>query len=163
MLIGVISDTHDCLMQIEKAVKFFKEKNIDAVIHAGDYNAPFALKSFFSDLKVPFYGVFGNVDGEKSGLTEKSGGGITEGPRVIELGGKSIMVVHNIKKINLDDTQHKYDVIIYGHTHKANIDKTGKSLVLNPGECCGFVEGKSTVALLDLDKMSAEITELPLD
>jgi len=53
-----------------------------------------------------------------------------------------------------------YDIVIYGHTHKPVIEKQGKTLVINPGECGGWLSGNSTIALADLDQMTAEIVEL---
>jgi predicted phosphodiesterase len=38
--------------------------------------------------------------------------------------------------------------------------KRSKTLIVNPGEACGYLTGKSTVALLDTDKHKAEIIEL---
>jgi len=46
MKIGVISDTHDNLPLIEKAVKIFNEKGVKLVLHAGDYVALFVVKVF---------------------------------------------------------------------------------------------------------------------
>ena len=43
MLIGVMSDTHDNVPLIEKAVALFNDRKVGFVIHAGDYVAPFAL------------------------------------------------------------------------------------------------------------------------
>jgi putative phosphoesterase len=40
-MIGIISDTHDNLPAIKRAVDLFNEKNVDLVLHAGD----FVLKS----------------------------------------------------------------------------------------------------------------------
>jgi predicted phosphodiesterase len=34
-------------------------------------------------------------------------------------------------------------------------------LFLNPGECCGWVSGRSTIAMLNTDSLSAEIIDLP--
>ena len=46
MLIGAISDTHDNLPQIEKAVKYLNEQKVDLVLHAGDYVAGFVIPKF---------------------------------------------------------------------------------------------------------------------
>ena len=44
MKLGIISDTHDNVPMITKAVEFFNNANVDAVMHAGDYVSPFSLK-----------------------------------------------------------------------------------------------------------------------
>jgi putative phosphoesterase len=65
MKIGLISDTHDDIENVRKAIKIFKEKNVDLVIHLGDYVSPPTLK-LFKGLKL--IGIFGNNDGFKFGL-----------------------------------------------------------------------------------------------
>jgi predicted phosphodiesterase len=46
-----------------------------------------------------------------------------------------------------------------GGIHKAGIIED-KTLLVNPGRVCGYLNGCRTVALLDLDKMYAEIVGL---
>ena len=46
MKIGVISDTHDHLENISKAVTVFNNKNVDVLIHCGDYVSPFTFNVF---------------------------------------------------------------------------------------------------------------------
>jgi hypothetical protein len=41
MLIGAVSDSHDNLTQIDKAVALLNQKNVGLVLHAGDYVSPF--------------------------------------------------------------------------------------------------------------------------
>ena len=53
-----------------------------------------------------------------------------------------------------------YDVIIYGHNHRAEVKKVGKTLIINPGECGGWLTGKSTVAVLDLTDFDVRIINL---
>jgi hypothetical protein len=50
--------------------------------------------------------------------------------------------------------------VVYGHTHKADVRKVKDTIVINPGEVGTWLYGKSTVALLDLEKMEAEIVQL---
>ena len=44
MLIGVISDTHDRLPMIDAALALFARNRVEAIIHSGDFVAPFAVK-----------------------------------------------------------------------------------------------------------------------
>jgi putative phosphoesterase len=53
-----------------------------------------------------------------------------------------------------------FDVVVHGHDHKAEVYRKGKTLVVNPGELCGYLSGKSTVALLDTKKQEARIVQL---
>jgi hypothetical protein len=51
-------------------------------------------------------------------------------------------------------------VIFYGHTHKPEVRIENGRLLVNPGECCGWLSGISTVAVVDLDAMSAQIVTI---
>lgn len=53
-----------------------------------------------------------------------------------------------------------YDVVVYGHTHKAVIERVGKTLVVNPGELCGCLTNRSTYAVLNLESLEAELVLL---
>jgi putative phosphoesterase len=65
MEIGIISDTHDNIKNIEKAVNVFIERRVIFVIHAGDYVCPKAVESFQG---IKLIGVLGNNDVDVSGL-----------------------------------------------------------------------------------------------
>ena len=47
-----------------------------------------------------------------------------------------------------------------GNTHEVVNERRGGVLHLNPGECCGWVSGRCTAAVLDTDTLAAEIIEL---
>ncbi|MBI4848172.1 MAG: metallophosphoesterase family protein [Nitrospirae bacterium] len=53
----------------------------------------------------------------------------------------------------------KYDVVIYGHTHKCEYEKTGNTLALNPGTAHGF-GNSATVMIFDTHTKEAEIVTL---
>jgi len=159
MEIGIISDTHDNMPRIKEAVAIFNERETGLVIHAGDYIAPFAIDPL-ADLECQYIGVFGNNDGEKLGLNKRSQGRINVPPHSLEFGGKKILVLHEPGELDALIKSQSYDIVIYGHTHKPVIEKQGRTLVINPGECGGWLTGKSTIALADLDRMTAEIVEL---
>ena len=61
MLIGIISDVHDNLRHLDKAIQYFNKQNIDILLHAGDWSAPFTLE-MYKQLKCPVKGVLGNAD-----------------------------------------------------------------------------------------------------
>lgn len=159
MLIGVMSDTHDNLFTTKKAINLFNERKVGFVIHAGDFTSPFTLK-LFKELNCGYGGIFGNNDGDKLLLLERSEGNIRNQPYIFTLDGKKILVVHEHLLVDaLADSGH-FDLLIYGHTHTPDIRKKDKTLIINPGEAGAWLYGKSTVALADLDTMGAEIIEL---
>jgi len=157
-MIGIMADSHDNLFKIRQAVRLFKEEGCGLVIHAGDFIAPFSALEL-GGLGCPLKAVFGNCDGEKRGLEKifKSLGEIREAPLVFRHEGLSFCLIHLETPIKAYLSEGKYDVIIFGHTHKPEIRKEGKTLLINPGETGGWLKGKSTVALLDPKTLSAEI------
>ena len=161
MKLGIIADSHDNLNAIENAVNIFNEKKVNLVIHAGDFIAPFTGRKF-KELNAKFVGVFGNNDGEKFGLREKFRqiGEIHEDPHILRINEKRIIITHHPEIVDAMIKSKEYDVVIYGHTHEAKIEKNGSVLAINPGECGGWVTGKKSIAILDLEQMEAEIIEL---
>ncbi len=154
MIIGIISDTHDNLPEIEKAVKLFNRKKVGFVLHAGDFVAPFTIDKL-KKLSCEWLGVFGNNDGEKKGLRAKSEGRIRNSPLRVKLSGSKITVIHDRNTIDLE--KEKADLIIFGHSHMAELIKNKGKLIINPGECSGWISGKPTVAIVDLETLTAKI------
>ena len=164
MIIGIMSDTHDNLSMIEAAVNKLNEINVELVYHAGDYIAPF-VDSKLRNLKAPLIGVLGNNDGSTSLLKKKFAefGADIRGRFAFDIiDGLKIAVVHGddreLMRSLLEVESH--DILITGHTHEAKIYRKGQTLVINPGETCGLLTGKSTIAILDTEKFEAEIIEL---
>jgi putative phosphoesterase len=160
-MIGVMSDSHDNLTMVRKAIAIFKNAGCDLVLHAGDVVAPFAAREL-ADLGCPVKAVFGNCDGEKQGLEmslEKIGE-INEAPLIFSYGARQILLVHYHFSVATYAASGKYDVIVFGHTHKPAMRREGKTLLLNPGETGGWLTGKCTVALLDSEKLEAEVVAL---
>ena len=161
MKIGIISDTHDNLPQIRKAVKVFNREKVELVLHAGDFVSPFTSLEF-KNLNCPLKGVFGNNDGDKLYLQEKFKGigELYPAPYNVNINSKNVIMLHKEKLIDALAESQKYDVIIYGHTHRSDLRKIGKTLIINPGECGGWLTGKSTIALLDLETLEAKVINL---
>jgi len=159
MLIGIMSDTHDNLPAIGKAVEFFNGRGVDLVIHAGDYVAPFVAREL-KKLKAPLRGVFGNNDGERKGLYEALG--IKDEIIELEADGMKIAVTHGTNDVLVRALAYSrlYDVVVVGHTHRYEIREVGRTILVNPGEVCGYVSGVRSVALLDTRGRDVKIINL---
>ena len=170
MLVGVLSDTHDNVWATRKAARFLVERGVRVVLHLGDVIAPFTLRVLAEEGIEKAYVVYGNNCGEKLGLkriAEKLGYEITEWPRLLEINNRRILLLHGVgsaeKTRDIVDSlalSGRYDVVLYGHTHKVDVRRLGSTLVLNPGEACGCLTGKRTIAILDLETLSVNIIEL---
>lgn len=158
--IGVISDTHDHLPSIKQAVAFFNNRDVDLVLHAGDIVSPFTARAF-RELEAPLVGIFGNNDGDRIHLRQffEGIGTLHRDPYLDDIGGVSVAVTH-VPELT-PSLAPTHDLVLYGHTHETDVHRN-KALVANPGECCGYLTGRHTVALLSLPDMRADIIELEL-
>jgi putative phosphoesterase len=171
MLIGIMSDTHDNLPMIDKAVRRLLNENVDLVLHAGDYIAPFVIPHF-KPFKGKFIGVFGNNDGDHELLRGRFAEfgleirGIfaevkADDARIALLhGGEPGSVPGASELLKSLLSSECFDVIVHGHVHEAKVNRKGKTLIINPGEVCGYLTGKPSIALLDTKTMQAKIIQL---
>jgi putative phosphoesterase len=158
MRIGIISDTHDRLPTLRAALERFRQLGVDTLLHPGDVVAPFAarvLAGFPGALHI----TYGNNDGERAGLKTVLPQ-IQDGPLWVELGGKRLLLHHFVDWCTPEDLA-RADVIVTGHTHELVVERRAGQLFLNPGECCGWVTGRATVATLDLDTLEVAVIEVP--
>src|SRR6266498_4503769 len=163
MKIGLISDTHDNIECILKAVIVFKDENVDFVLHAGDYVSPNAVESFAG---IKLIGILGNNDTDVSGLLaafDKIQGELRGEIFEPIYDGIKFAVYHGTSSTKRDllAKSGNYDVFIHGHTHKKVISNVGKTLVINPGTANGWFFGlKATAAVFDTNTRKIEFINL---
>jgi len=161
MKIGIISDSHDHVENIQKSAQAFKERRVDLVIHLGDYVNPNSVRAF-EGLKLT--GIFGNNDGDKPRLINAFndiGGEIKGDFHEFEADGLRIACYHGTEwqlKNSLIECG-TYDVVMCGHTHECVNKKSGNTLVLNPGTSHGF-RGKATIMIFDTLTRETEFISL---
>lgn len=155
-----MADSHDNLPRITQAVKIFTREKVELVLHCGDFISPFTAR-VFKGLNCRLIGVFGNNDGEKFGLRKsfRDIGEIYEDFYEGEFSGRKFILLHKERLVEPLSRSGKYEVIIYGHTHRPEV-RRGKVLVVNPGECGGWLNGNPTVGILDVEKLEVDIVPL---
>jgi len=163
MKIGLMADTHDRLDAVERAIELFNSRRVEHVLHAGDLVSPFVVP-YFSRLKAKLHYVWGNNEGDRKTIEAKlSELGIKPlgSFAVLKLNGRKIALLHGSGEelVDLCVNSGSFDLVVRGHTHRAEI-KPGKTLCVNPGEVCGYLSGKCTVAIVDLNTMDVEIVEI---
>jgi putative phosphoesterase len=163
MKIGILSDTHDHLPNIAKAVELFSNIGVDAVIHGGDFCSPFTLASFkpLADKGLKMYAVFGNNDGDRALLVRRGGDfcSFADGSRIVTLDGRTFAVMHYPDLAEDIFRSGAYDVVIYGHDRKRRVEGESRKL-LNPGTCAGYLADAATVAVLETSDLRVEILTL---
>ncbi len=162
MRIGLLADTHDRVDAVSEIAKRMVAGGVGYVIHAGDFCAPFSLKPI-QDEQLALSGIFGRNDGDREALRAMAmtglGSELFESPHSFELMGQKILVVHDLNEANPRSVE-AHDIVVHGFTHREEMKTRGKTLIVNPGEACGWLHGSPTAAILDLESRQVEIIKL---
>ena len=151
--VGLIADTHvparaRCIPKM--VFKIFE--NVDFIVHAGDL----VRLAVIDELEqiAPVLAVHGNMDSPNvSGVLPKLNS--------LKIYGWKIGVMHDPSilfgrgKMREITNQNGFNVLVYGHTHNANIKWEGKTLYINPGSPTNPLSSftnKPSVALLKITK-----------
>ncbi|MBM3309787.1 MAG: YfcE family phosphodiesterase, partial [Candidatus Altiarchaeales archaeon] len=108
--------------------------------------------------------VYGNNERERERIKKKMEGMDVEVGDCLEVEYKNIKIVvyhgENPVILNALIRSKEYDVVITAHSHQPEVSNEEGVLVINPGEVCGHLTGRKTVAILDTEKLAAEIHEI---
>jgi uncharacterized protein len=164
MIIAVMSDTHDNIWNLRKAIEIIRKAHVEAIIHCGDFVAPFMLKEL-SEAAVPVHGVFGNNDGDQHQLTRMS---LTLFENItlhgflgkVNLGGLDILFTHHREVAEGPAASGVRQLVCYGHSHTFCEEKIGKTVLLNPGEVMGK-DGSPGFCLVNSENLEIRRVALP--
>ena len=117
--IGILSDTHGLLR--EEVVHSLQ--GCDVILHGGDINS----REIIDRLEgiAPVYVVRGNND---KAWAEQI-------PAVLDFTLFGIRIFMTHKKKDLPKKLDEYDLAVYGHSHKYEEKREGRTLLVNPGSC----------------------------
>ena len=162
MRIGLLADSHDRLPAIAEFARRFGDAGVGFVLHAGDWCAPFSIAPLRAG-NVAVIGVFGRNDGDRQGLQAEAAKGmgfeLYESPHSVELGDTSILVVHDIGDVHKRSLA-AHAIVVHGCTHRQETRVRGGTMIINPGEACGWLNGVPTAAILDLDSKTLDVIRL---
>lgn len=174
MKIGVIADIHDNIDNLQKAFVILKKEKVAKVLFAGDLSAPFTI-SYFKQLEIPIFAVFGNIEGDHLGIVRRIKDlklDFQYAPKQglmwdLNLSGKRIALYHGHQEeiTNCIINSKIYDVVVTGHTHYSHLKTVSNTLWLNPGCICGYVSLEQkpvtpSLAILNLKTLKAEFVKI---
>ncbi|KKQ57257.1 MAG: hypothetical protein US74_C0006G0041 [Parcubacteria group bacterium GW2011_GWA2_38_13] len=163
MQIAIISDSHDNLPNIYKALEHIKKLKIVTLIHCGDVCAPAVLEEFAKNFSGRIYVTCGNVDGDHEGFKRiaKKYSHITifENAGEIKIENTNIGFAHYPDVAHDMATHDNFDIIFYGHNHKPWEEMVKNTKLLNPGTLAGLFN-KATFALYDIETKNAKLVLL---
>lgn len=154
MRLAVVSDIHDNVWTLQAALQWLRE--VDALIFCGDFCSPFIMERLATGFHGPIHCVFGNNDGDLFRITTtaarfahvKLWGAFADLPAEL-MEGKRIAVTHYPEIAHAVAASGIYDLVCYGHTHKLERGRVGRTLTINPGELMGGLTGLATFVVYD--------------
>ena len=169
MKISILSDIHDHVWNLQKAISNPLLQESDTMLFCGDLCAPFIIKLLGQGYANPIHLVLGNNDGDLAAIISNANnfpnihihGEYFRG----EFDGKTIAVNHYPDKARLLAENDNYDIVCYGHNHTLAQETLGNTLMINPGAIMGFHGGKlidipPTFMLVNTETMDAEVINL---
>ena len=160
MRIGIVSDTHGQREFTRAAVRMLESLEVELVLHCGDIGSPEIVPLFD---QWPTHFVFGNVDYDHQSLSRAIG---DSGQFSHETFGELELLDRRIAFLHSDDgrrfrqtcTSGAWDLVCYGHTHKAEQHREGPTLVINPGAI--YRANPRTLATVTLPELEAHHVRL---
>ncbi|MBO5285336.1 MAG: metallophosphoesterase [Clostridia bacterium] len=120
----VFSDTHGNIRALKKLDEIFKET--DYIFHLGDYSADFIeIKNKYPQ---KCFSVPGNCD-----LRSGDGFIIIDGVKIFYTHGHDYGVKQSLTKLYFKAKEVGANVVLYGHTHMADVTVTDNIKFINPG------------------------------
>lgn len=142
----VFSDSHGDVKMMKQIIE--NTYGVNGVIHLGDINhdIQFLEDNFFD---FPIYGVQGNND--YSGLYPNE--------KLLNIGGKKIFITHGHYYLtNWDSTPLKSipkaeaaDLILFGHTHVAQVEHFSGKILANPGSISRPKTGNPSYGVIEIE------------
>ena len=162
MQVGILSDIHDNISALQKAL--IGLKTADVLLCCGDLCSPFVIKELGQGFSKEIHVVFGNNDGDLFRITQNSKafshiqlhGEMAE----LDLDGCRFGMNHydSIGRVFADSG--RYDVVCFGHNHQFEISQKNNTTVINPGEILGGLSGKSTYVTYDTKGLTSHRHEI---
>jgi putative phosphoesterase len=176
MKIAIISDSHDNVPNIEKALNWINRQGISLLIHCGDLCAPATLTEvILPQFSGQIHLVHGNVgDPELLERVARDLKNVIIHGQVgeIEVNGKAIAFTHFPEKAKELAKSGQYNLVFYGHTHEPWEEKLELRIrnneskivrLVNPGTLAGmFYRASFTVYDTEIDKLDLKtLDQLP--
>lgn len=152
MIIGVISDTHRINKEIYKAIQVLNKLKVDVIIHLGDNVQD--VEEIKKLTNTTIINVQGNCDYEIDVPSEK----------IEVLGEKKFFITHGHNysvKMHLNRLKYRAmevgaDIVLYGHTHVADINHEEGIWFINPGSVSASRLGPNSFSIIKINDGKVE-------
>lgn len=158
--IALLSDSHDNLPALRKALTQVQESGATTLLHMGDLSAPFVVNELGNAFDGPIHIVFGNNDADLRLIQVNA----SKSPQItlhgiyaeVEIEDKRLAMIHYPEPARRIAESGALALVGYGHNHTRKIERIGATWLVNPGELLGLM-GDKTWALYDTDADTVEL------
>ena len=163
MKIGILSDTHNNLTNLQAALKLFEQHGIETLIHCGDFTGVEAAQAM-SGFRV--IAAFGNGDAASGEIRQALLGQNPENYAGLmyngQIDGVRIAVTHGHLPGRVEELVHsgQFDYVFKGHSHRRIEEQVGFTRLINPGALGGLHIEERSICLLDLETRKADFINL---
>ncbi len=152
MRIAILSDSHDHIPHLRRAVRHANQEGAELLIHCGDLISPFMLPQL-EQFNGRVHVIYGNNIGDQHLIAARCA---TPGSWIEHHGAHGsfiagswrIAIEHFPRWARALAASGDFDLVCYGHTHLFHVERLGDCLLLNPGELLGK-DAPPSFALLD--------------
>ena len=82
-----------------------------------------------------------------------------DAPHSVEVGGTRILLAHDLSEVAARSIE-SHSIVVHGATHVQESSLQGDTLLVNPGEACGWLHGTPSAAILDITTREVEFLTL---
>lgn len=141
MRIAILSDSHDQVMYLKRAVQYINANGVEVLIHCGDLVSPFMLtqlQMFAGEAHL----IYGNNIGDQHLIASRCA---LRGNNLRHHGIYGKITVdglrigfHHYPEVASDlAASGMFDIVCCGHNHICEVKKIGECFLINPGELLG--------------------------
>ena len=143
--LGIVSDSHDRSLWLERYLETCKRERYDAIFHLGDHDSD--ARWLERRLDTPVIAVAGNCDlfSDRPRMARACYGV----HRLLAVHGHLQNVKYGFDRLSYYAEEQNATIALFGHTHRAYVGWAGNVLLVNPG---ALMDGRYAELTLDGDR-----------
>lgn len=158
--VAIISDSHDNIWNLAKALEAIRASGADVLLHCGDLVAPFIVNHLAEGFPGEIHIIFGNNDADGRLLQIQASNQkhvhLHAVYNELEVGGRKIAMIHYPEPALRIAQSGQFDLVCYGHNHTKHAERISDCWLVNPGEIMGM-NGEPTWGLYDCEGHTFEL------
>jgi uncharacterized protein len=163
MQIGILSDTHNNMKNLQAALSIFRREGVQTLIHCGDLTSADIARALDGFRIICAFGNGDIASGEIRDILlaqnpENYAGMVYRG----KIDERRIAVTHGHLPNSVEELTRsgEYDFVFKGHSHQHKDERFGATRLINPGALGGMRREERRICLLDLESAKAKFIEV---